>query len=422
MLRAFAHRTPALRWSHGTVAELLSGRDNSLGFLRLILATAVVVSHARALGYGGKEYGRDFSGEQLSLGTLAVYGFFVLSGLLVTRSGLRLPVGRFLWHRALRILPGFWVCLALTAFVAAPLHYWHVHSTLDGIGGPTGPIRYVQANWVIATREYDISGLMDYERSRGVTHAAAYNGSLWTLRHEALCYIGVALLAVTGILARARRAVVLITVVLGWLVVRQAIHTPYWGGPVQAGYLRTFWLPLIGAVTPAFMFYLGLAFCLGMLGELYKKHVPVSDPLALVSFAVLLGSLRYGYFYVVGIPAFAYALLWLAIRLPGAFRRIGTRNDYSYGIYIYGFLVQQALAVAGCTRFGLTVYFLLTMALTLPLAVASWHLVERPALRLKDLGKRRTDHVAGSPPVSPDDGRCEQDAEGRLVRQQLPGA
>ncbi|MEU0056414.1 hypothetical protein [Streptomyces sp. NPDC006334] len=164
------------------------------------------------------------------------------------------------------------------------------------------------------------------------------------------------------------------------------------------------------------MFYLGLAFCLGMLGELYKKHVPVSDPLALVSFAVLLGSLRYGYFYVVGIPAFAYALLWLAIRLPGAFRRIGARNDYSYGIYIYGFLVQQALAVAGCTRFGLTVYFLLTMALTLLLVVASWHLVERPALRLKDLGKRRAVVVQGAPPVPRDGGRSGERAEDRLVR------
>ncbi|PWG11974.1 hypothetical protein DF268_18615 [Streptomyces sp. V2] len=34
----------------------------------------------------------------------------------------------------------------------------------------------------------------------------------------------------------------------------------------------------------------------------------------------------------------AYALVWLAIRLPAPFRRIGARNDYSYGIYIYGFL------------------------------------------------------------------------------------
>ncbi|MFF3845864.1 acyltransferase family protein [Streptomyces sp. NPDC002328] len=396
MPRALARRLPAPRWTHGAVAELLAGRDNSLGFLRLALATAVVVSHARFLGYGGKEYGRTFSGGQVTLGSLAVYGFFVLSGLLVTRSGMRLPVGRFLWHRALRILPGFWVCMALTAFVVAPVHYWHVHSTLDGLGGPTGPIGYIQANWAIATAEYDISGLMEYERSRGVTHAAAFNGSLWTLRHEALCYVGVAVLALTGILTRARRAVVLITAVLGWLVIWQAITTPFWAGPMVSGYLRTFWLPLLGAVNPAVMFYLGLAFCFGMLFELYKERVPVSDPLALASFAVLLGSLRYGYFYIVGLPSFAYVLLWLAIRLPGAFRRIGARHDYSYGIYIYGFLVQQALAVAGYTRFGLTAYFLLTMTFTLPLAVASWHFVERPALRLKDLGKR-----PAAPPSSP---------------------
>ncbi|MEU0056416.1 acyltransferase [Streptomyces sp. NPDC006334] len=388
MPRALALRRSLPRWSHGTVAELSAGRDNSFGFLRLALATAVIVSHARALGYGGKEYAVAFSRGQATLGNLAVYGFFVLSGFLVARSGLRLSVGRFLWHRALRILPGFWVCITLTALFLAPSLHWYIHGTFAGMGGPDGPFGYLQDNWAVATRRYDISGLMVHERALGVVHAPAFNGSLWTLRHETLCYLGVAVLAVTGVLSRARRVVVLITALLAWLVVRQAITDPFWAGAVEARFFRIMYLPLVGGVTPGWVSYLGFAFCLGMLVELYKERVPVSAPLALAAGAVVLGSLRHGYFYVVGLPAYAYVLLWLALRLPGAFRRIGARDDYSYGIYIYGFPVQQTLAVLGYSRFGMPLYLLLSLSFALILAVASWHLVERPALRLKDLGKR----------------------------------
>ncbi|MFI8822850.1 acyltransferase family protein [Streptomyces sp. NPDC053431] len=396
MRRAFA-----LRWSHGSIAQLFSGRDNSLGLLRLGLATAVIFSHASILGYGAKEYGLEFSGGQVTVGNLAVYGFFVLSGILVTRSGARLPLGRFLWHRALRILPGFWVCLLFTAFVVAPALYWYVHGDLAGLGGTKGPLGfadgplgYLRADWAVATRHYDIAGLMTYARSEGWLHNGAFNGSLWTLRYEVLCYVGVAVLAVTGILKRARRAVLLVAALFYWLVVRQASAEPFWGGASHARYLEVQQIPLMGAVTPQWLIYLGLAFSLGTIIELYRDRIPVSDPLGVAALAVFVGSLHYGWFFLVGLPALAYLLVWLAIRLPRPFRRVGARHDYSYGIYIYGFLVQQTLALIGWTRWGMAAYLGLTLLFTLLLAVASWHLVERPALRLKDLGR-------SAPPTAP---------------------
>lgn len=104
---------------------------------------------------------------------------------------------------------------------------------------------------------------------------------------------------------------------------------------------------------------------------------------------MLLGSLRFGYLYTVGLPAFAYLLLWLAIRLPAPFRRIGARHDYSYGIYIYGFVVQQSLVVLDLARWGFWPYLAMSLAGTLLAAVLSLHLVERPAMKLKDLGGKR---------------------------------
>ncbi len=133
-------------------------------------------------------------------------------------------------------------------------------------------------------------------------------------------------------------------------------------------------------------------FLVGSLLYLYRNEIPDSGGLAwgcvllgLIGLAVPVGN---------GIPAFtltsmnitavffAYPLLWLGIHLP--FHRVGARNDYSYGIYIYAFPMQQLLAIWGANRWGYWPYALLSVAATAPLAVASWWIVERHALRLKE--------------------------------------
>jgi peptidoglycan/LPS O-acetylase OafA/YrhL len=77
-----------------------------------------------------------------------------------------------------------------------------------------------------------------------------------------------------------------------------------------------------------------------------------------------------------------YVLFWLAFRLP--FQAFDRHGDYSYGIYIYAFPVQQMLSLVGANRWGLGAYFVLSLLGTLPLAALSYHLVEKPCLRWKD--------------------------------------
>lgn len=54
-------------------------------------------------------------------------------------------------------------------------------------------------------------------------------------------------------------------------------------------------------------------------------------------------------------------------------------GDFSYGIYIYGFVVEQSLIHywSGLSAIGLAVA---AFAVTMPLALGSWRLIERPAL------------------------------------------
>ena len=62
------------------------------------------------------------------------------------------------------------------------------------------------------------------------------------------------------------------------------------------------------------------------------------------------------------------------------------RGDYSYGIYLYGFPLTQALAATLPSLRAHTLAFrLAAFALTLAFAVLSWHFFEKPALRLKAL-------------------------------------
>ncbi|MEU6865100.1 acyltransferase [Streptomyces sp. NPDC046876] len=377
------------RWSKGSVAELFSGRDNSLGLLRLVLASAVVLSHARILGFGQREFGQQFTGGQTDMGKLSVIGFFVLSGILVTRSGNRLPVGRFLWHRALRLLPGLWVCLLVTACAVAPFLYRRAHGGLSGFWHhEAGPFDYLRNNFAIRVHQWGISGVLETAQQKGLAHNNSFDGALWSLEYEVLCYLGVALLALAGAraggLVRARRAVLAVAVVLGCYLVDEALDNPLVssiespaGAPVA----------VVGGWVVRWVCYLGFAFAIGMLIEVYKERIPVSAPLAVLSALVMATTLHYGWFFVLGVPAFAYVLLWLAIRLPEPLRRIGRKNDYSYGIYIYGFVVEQSVAALGGARWGFAAYLGLCVAGTLVAAALSWHLVERPAMRWKDLGR-----------------------------------
>ncbi|MFJ4096999.1 acyltransferase family protein [Kitasatospora sp. NPDC089913] len=360
------------------------GRENGFGLLRLLLALSVIFAHAMPLGVRRGSIGAHWSGGQVELGGLAVAGFFVLSGLLITRSGLRLTPARFLWNRAIRIMPGLWVCLLVTAFVVAPLVARREH-LLDGFWThPQGPWRYVMANWSIGTGQPGISGLLTHNADAG------FNGSLWSLVYEVLCYLAVAALAALGVLHRARWVVLGTVVALYCFMVYLAIDGPGLRSPIYIPTGFENWrLPFLGTVGTDKLLPLGLLFGLGAVAELYKKSLRMNGILALLAFALLVGSARYGGFYLVGLPALAYLLIWLACFMPRPLTRVGSKADLSYGVYIYAFPIQQGLALWHVQRHGYAVYTGASVVLALAAAVLSWYLVEKPALKLKNIGLPR---------------------------------
>ncbi|WP_042395187.1 acyltransferase family protein [Streptacidiphilus carbonis] len=374
--------------SRGTLDRLLVGRANSFGLLRLLLALSVVYAHAYVLGYGSDRGWKPLwalSVSPVDCSTLAVAGFFVLSGFMITSSGTRLSSARFAWHRALRILPGLWASLLVTALVVAPLVHIRLFGSTAGFwSSRSGPLAYLKGSWITAMSSgFDISGVMSAATHRGLVHNPAFEGTLWSLSYEIFCYVVVGILAAGGVLKRAPRTVLLITVGL-W----SSMLVNFVDAPARASEARepsaAVAVPLLGGLETHFLVYLGFCFMLGATMRLFQHRIHINGLLALGAAAVLLVTMHYGGFLVFGYPAFAYLLFYLGVRLPSWLHWVGRKHDYSYGAYIYGFLAEQLLTLYGVPKHGMAVYLSLSVAGTLALAFLSWHLVERQALRLKD--------------------------------------
>jgi peptidoglycan/LPS O-acetylase OafA/YrhL len=374
-----------LATSHGTLAELFSGRNNSIGLLRLVMAVSVVISHSRPLGFGREDVGHYLFRSQTNLGNLAVYGFFVLSGLLITRSARRTSITRYIWHRMLRILPGLWVCLIISSFVVAPLIMLREHGDLNGFwAGPDGPLQYVSQGWWTGLRQLGIHDLFRSTTPWGRrVHTSVFNGALWSLAYEILCYVGIGALAVLGMLRRARGAVLAATVAALGVIWYDSWFAGHPSGPVVT-VPRVVHAPLVGEVNLRWLVYLGFLFLIGALFDLYAERVPVNDLLGIASAVAFVSTLLFGGFYVLGFPAYAYLLVWLGVRLPRQVHWIGQRNDYSYGIYIYGFLCQQILASFGENRWGFLPFAAISLVAAGLAGFLSWHLVEKHAMALKN--------------------------------------
>jgi peptidoglycan/LPS O-acetylase OafA/YrhL len=357
--------------SGSTLGERLDAGPNGIGMLRLILALAVLVSHAWVLGGFGPEPLVGLGRNEDTLGTIAVAGFFVLSGILISRSWVRRPrPAAYLRHRVLRIFPGFWVCLAVIALVIAPLCWLSLHGTGRGfpILGRNSALGYIADNFPLFISQSGIRGTQ-IGVPFSVVPAGLLNGSLWTLFYEFLCYLGVLALGMLGLLARERRALIAAFTVASLLLLAYVVERHSVVNLTQSLEVSDLTVRVV------------VAFALGVTMFQFSDVIPMTRTWFLVALGLCIASIYAGWLDYGGLIAFAYVVVWVGLELP--IRDLERRGDLSYGIYLYAFPVQQLLAVRAGYRWGVAVYILLTLVLVVPLAVGSWFLVERPALRWK---------------------------------------
>jgi peptidoglycan/LPS O-acetylase OafA/YrhL len=342
-----------------TCADVLS-RENSIGFLRLVFALAVVFHHSFTLRLGWTHDPLWRWTGQVDIGTLAVGSFLVLSGFLISASFERSRnVLQFALNRFLRLYPGFWVCLLVSVLVLGPLAWLLHHRTFQGYWtAPEGPISYLFSNSSIFILQTDLAGCFS-------THSSAkFNGSLWTLSLELLCYMTLPLLGLLSGFHRRR-----------WIVLLFWLTGLLWYSH-DAGLFSLF-----GQHIRMFsLLKVAMFFASGTVAYAFRDKIRLNTATATLSLGVVCAG---GLLHALGLALFValpVLLCWLAVHLP--FRSWERRMDLSYGTYIYAYPLQQ-LGIAAWPSIPPLLLFVGASAVVLSLAVLSWDFVERPALRLK---------------------------------------
>ena len=315
----------------------------------MLFALTVVLTHIGPVSGMWGDLGRTDN----NVGTLAVEGFFVLSGFLVTRSAMSSrSLESFMVRRISRIFPGFWVALLLTAFVFAPL-----------VGHPDmySQSWYVRNNWWLAIYQDGVQGTLEH-----VPYLYNWNVSLWTLKWEFGCYAFVGLLLAFKCL---RASFVVLLTVFAWV-----------------------WLN----GTPHFDDRPGRFFILFMLGSalwVLRDRVPIRRGVVIT--LALLASATYATVGFREVGLIAYGALVVAIATAPVLTRIGHRVDLSYGVYLYGWPVGQVLTSASVS--SPVIFVAAELAGCLTLALASWYLIEAPAQRWSHhVSRRRSRDLSSS--------------------------
>lgn len=343
------------------LSNFARGRDNNFNLIRIVAALAVLVTHSFALvaGTGDAEPFRDRLG--MTIGSISVDVFFITSGFLVTASLLtRQSTIEFIWARVLRIFPALLVMLLLTVFA---LGAFFTSLPLPSYFSDPKIYSYlVKCSTLFAGVAYDLPGVFDANPYRN-----AVNGSLWTMPHEIHMY---SILAIVWVSLRLTpefrlRAFELVIVTIAVAGGAHVLASHFYS-PTESQFARLF-----------FSFFTGAAF------YVLKERIRLSRSFFWFFVAALLFAIVNKHaFFVVYIFTIAYILFYLAYIPSGYIRKYNQLGDYSYGVYIYAFPIQQSVA-ALIPKVSVLHMTLISAAATLFLAAFSWHLLERRALNLK---------------------------------------
>ncbi len=344
------------------LSEVMEGRENNFDLIRIVAAACVLVSHSYplALGAGATEPLVEWLGR--SLGHVSVGVFFAISGFLITRSyDRRSNLLHFTYARGFRIFPALAVVLLLTLMILGPgvteflpSRYFRDFDTWA----------YFFRNMSLFKLQYQLPGVFENN-----PYGPAINGSLWTLKHEVLCYMGVLAVGIVGLL---RRKIVFAVASALYLVLFLSFDSvkDYIPSPLFFDEFRR----------------ISIYFVIGSALYVFRDRVPLDQRVVLGLALILVLSYKTSAFHIVFAVFVSYVTLVMAYAAPRMSAWYRRHGDFSYGLYIYAFPVQQFIVHSVP---GIAPLWLMSAAFPAAMlfAIASWYLIERPSL---ELSKRLT--------------------------------
>jgi len=328
--------------------------DNNINLLRLLAASAVVVAHCAPVAYGPHVGSPAKGWLGVSLGEAAVHVFFLLSGLLVARSAMEKDFRQFAAARLRRIYPGMIACTLATVLVAGlfltnlspaeffaePLTVWHLLKNLTLFTGVA----------------YSLPGVLETNPYGGVV-----NGSLWTISLEIQMYAFLAVIVAAARLCAKRVPQAALAALCAALALTPVLLVTTAIPGLQMPVARCILFFLIGAFVHAH----------------WGGRIPRPRWFVVAGAVLLLWSETRLIGYTMLLPPI---VIWLAYAASPVGRPWARWPDLSYGIYLYGFPVQQTVKalLPGAGAWGV---FWVTALVLVPIATMSWYWIESPFLR-----------------------------------------
>lgn len=341
----------------------MQSHHNNFGFLRLMFAMLVIVSHSPEMidGNRSREPLTNIIGHQ-SFGDLAVAGFFLISGYLILMSYINSrSILSYIAKRIRRIYPGYLAAFSICLLIVSPVTGGVLHFGGMDIARTTANAFGLQGPY-----QPGFIGL-PYE---------VLNGSMWTISYEFRCYLAIIIFSIMG-LHKSRWGYLGITILL-LILTASAVDYPLPGR----------WQFFFGDI--AIQIRLLAAFCVGGCYYLFGDRIVYTWKIAAGSASVLLLSMYFEIgqevaFFVLG----GYIIIWFSLHFKNThLSRINSNTDISYGVYLYAWPIG-----------GLLIYFfsidspLLLFVLTLPLSMIvgwlSWVIVESNAIQKRPILPRK---------------------------------
>lgn len=348
------------------LSNYVDGRDNNFNLIRFFAASLVILSHSYplVLGRGYSDWLGNMVG--LSFGHLAVDVFFITSGFLITASLLNTKTPLlFLWNRIRRIYPALIVSVLVTVFIIGL--FFSESPTMKYLSNSQTYSYLIKNSTLLFGLEAYLPGLF-YQ----VPFDKAVNGSLWTLPWEIRMYgilliIG-CLFSYTKIISR--DLAIKFILMIGLFTPILYLLNEFFMFSVEPRMLNS--LRFIA------MFFMGGAF------YLLRNKIVLSFRLSTVLFicVCICIFLAPKFFYIFYICSIGYLIFCLAYLPKGSIRKFNRFGDYSYGLYIYAFPIQQVVILI-FADIGVFEGALISFGMTLFLAIISWHFIESPFLKKK---------------------------------------
>ncbi|CAI1173426.1 acyltransferase family protein [Serratia proteamaculans] len=330
------------------LSKMLKKENNNFDIIRLLAAMMVIYGHSYAIS--PQEGKSDFVLNIINFdysGSLAVKIFFFLSGLVVSNSLLKnKSISSFIFSRMFRILPGLILVVTISTFLIGPLLSTDSISSYYSNGDT---YEYFYKN-IVLHPQWLLPGVFDSNVRTAV------NGSLWTLPYEALAYT-LTLITFVIIGFENRKLATLIAFIV--------ILDPFIGNKLIFSWINA---------ENTEVSLLAPCFSLGVLFSMWKDQISINKKLVFslwILYYTLHNSPHAAIFFY---PAIFTTLLYISS--TQALLKLKLPVDISYGVYLWGWPVQQIFAQLYPSS-GVLLNQLLSMLVSVLLGTISWFLVEK---------------------------------------------